>query len=231
MIKNLFIDLDDTLWDTYHNNKESLRQVYTQLGWQTFAPDYDAFWDNYWIHNETLWALYRHDQIDKYTLILRRLREPMPWLNSLSDEEILDINRLFLANTATKTQLVDGACDVLEYLHRYYRVYILSNGFREVQSAKVERSGLLPYIHRMILSEDAGINKPNKAIFRYACSCTNSRVNESLMIGDSWAADIMGAKNIGMSSIWFNPSGLPLPEDPYRPGHIIARLEELRHIL
>ena len=231
MIKNLFIDLDDTLWDTYHNNKESLRELYLEEGWQQFAPDYDAFWEKYWIHNEGLWELYRHDEIDKYTLTLRRMREPMPWLASLSDEEILALNRRFLAVTATKTRLVEGALEVMEYLHRYYRIYILSNGFREVQHAKVERSGLLPYIHRMILSEDAGVNKPNATIFRYACSATNSRCAESLMIGDSWPADIVGAKNVGMPSIWFNPNGLECSMEGYAPRHVIGHLKELFQIL
>ena len=220
MIKNLFIDLDDTLWDTYHNNKESLRELYLEEGWQQFAPDYEG-----------LWELYRHDKIDKYTLTLRRMREPMPWLASLSDEEILALNRRFLAATSTKTRLVEGALEVMEYLHRYYRIYILSNGFREVQHAKVERSGLLPYIHRMILSEDAGVNKPNATIFRYACSATNSRCAESLMIGDSWPADIVGAKNVGMPSIWFNPKGLECSMEGYAPRHIIGHLKELFQLL
>ena len=159
------------------------------------------------------------------------MREPMPWLASLSDEEILALNRRFLAVTATKTRLVEGALEVMEYLHRYYRIYILSNGFREVQHAKVERSGLLPYIHRMILSEDAGVNKPNAAIFRYACSTTNSRCAESLMIGDSWPADIVGAKNVGMPSIWFNPKGLECSMEGYAPRHIIGHLKELFQLL
>ena len=155
----------------------------------------------------------------------------MPWLASLSDEEILALNRRFLAVTATKTRLVEGALEVMEYLHRYYRIYILSNGFREVQHAKVERSGLLPYIHRMILSEDAGVNKPNATIFRYACSATNSRCAESLMIGDSWPADIVGAKNVGMPSIWFNPKGLECSMEGYAPRHVIGHLKELFQLL
>ena len=81
----------------------------------------------------------------------------------------------------------------MEYLRPSYRMYILSNGFREVQFKKLCNSGLAPYFKRMILSEDACIQKPHKEIFDFALKNTNSRRSESLMIGDSWEADIIVA--------------------------------------
>lgn len=208
-----------------------MQEIYHTYQWNRFEPDFETLWLRYWQHNENLWSLYRKNEIDKYTLTLRRLREPLPWLMEKSDNEILALNKAFLAATATKTGLVSGALATLEYLHRYYRIYILSNGFREVQSKKLERSGLAPYVHRMILSEDAGINKPHKEIFTYAFSCTNSRASESLMIGDSWEADIEGARRAGMSAIWFNPQQLPLPHQEYKPLYIIQELSQLCSLL
>lgn len=232
MIKNIFIDLDDTLWATYLNSKESLHDVYINNHWEEIEPDFDSFWMRYWSTNESLWDEYRQGKITKYELKMTRIRRVFEGKKEWTDEEVMQFNEQFLKQTSTKTRLIEGALDTLAYLHRYYRIYILSNGFREVQRAKIELSGIAPYIDRIILSEDAGINKPHRKIFQYAFSVTNTRACESIMIGDSWEADIIGAFNAGIASIWFNPNQIPLPNNaPQHPTHTISRLEELRHIL
>lgn len=232
MIKNLFFDLDDTLWATYENSRESMLEVYNKHNWAQYIGEYNGFWVRYWSINEALWEEYRQGRIDKFQLKMERMRRVFNGLKEWNDNEIATFNDEFLACTSTKTTLLPGAIEVLSYLHRYYRIYILSNGFREVQAAKIERSGLSPYIDRIILSEDAACNKPHRAIFQYAFSTTNSRSSESLMIGDSWAADIEGAHNASIPSIWVNPSEAAIPpESRAQPIHIIKDLRELLSLL
>ena len=108
-------------------------------------------------------------------------------------------------------------------------MFILSNGFREVQSLKLQNSGLAPYFDRLILSEDANIQKPHKGIFDYALVNTNSRRNESLMIGDSWDADIVGAYQSRIDQIWFNPKDCP-PKG-FIPTFTVKKLDEIKNIL
>lgn len=60
----------------------------------------------------------------------------------------------------------------------------------------VGRSGRV--FQKVILSEDLGVLKPWPAIFNFALSATQSELRESLMIGDSWEADITGAHGVGM---------------------------------
>ncbi|MBB6274992.1 YjjG family noncanonical pyrimidine nucleotidase [Porphyromonas circumdentaria] len=228
MIKNIFIDLDDTLWATYENSRESMYEVYSKNNWAEYMQDFETFWQCYWTINENLWEEYRQGRISKYELKTQRFQKLFAGIKEWSQEDILSFNNDFLAHTSTKTALIPDSIEVLSYLHRYYRVYILSNGFREVQSAKINRSGLAPYIDRIILSEDAGCNKPHRGIFQYAFSVTNSRVSESIMIGDSWAADIEGAHNAFIPSVWFNPKENPLPEEKKaKPLYIIKKLKEL----
>ena len=81
----------------------------------------------------------------------------------------------------------------------------------------------------MILSEDANIQKPHKGIFDFALKNTNSRRSESLMIGDSWEADIIGAYQSKIDQIWLNPEGLPA--DGFNPTHTVRSLEEIKSIL
>ena len=60
--KSLFIDLDDTLWDTYHNNKECLEEVYVAHHFDRHYASFEAFFDIYWPHNNLLWEQYRNNE-------------------------------------------------------------------------------------------------------------------------------------------------------------------------
>lgn len=227
--KNLFIDLDDTLWDTYHNNKECLEEIYTDYHFSRYYASFEAFFDIYWPHNELLWKRYRAGEIDRQTLIVDRFLYVLRPLGIEDTKEVLAVNHDFLRRTTTKTGLVDGAIELLEYLRPTYRLYILSNGFREVQDKKLRNSGLAPYFTRMILSEDAGIQKPHKGIFDFALVNTNSRRSETLMIGDCFEADILGARQSRIDQLWFNPKGLP-PQG-FTPTYMVGKLEEIKGVL
>ena len=227
--KCLFIDLDDTLWDTYHNNKECLRELYTEYRMGRFYTSFEAFFSIYMPNNVELWAKYRRGDINKQTLMIERFRNILKPLGITSPIEILRINDCFLEKTTLQKGLIAGAMDLLNYLKPKYRLFILSNGFREVQYLKLVNSGLAPFFEQMILSEDAKIQKPHKGIFEYALLHTNSKREESLMIGDCWDADILGAKNAGMDALWFNPKGES--EQGFSPLFTVHSLEEIKKIL
>lgn len=227
--KNLFIDLDDTLWDTYHNNKECLEELYIDHHFDRYYTSFEAFFSVYWPHNELLWKQYREGVIDRQTLILDRFLYVLRPMGIEEPKEVLAINNDFLRRTTTKTRLVPGAIELLEHLRPSYRMYILSNGFREVQDKKLRNSGLAPYFIRMILSEDAGIQKPHKGIFDFALINTNSRRTETLMIGDSFEADIFGAHQSRIDQLWFNPKG-DAPQG-FTPTFTVRSLKEIENIL
>ena len=52
--KSIFIDLDDTLWDTYHNNKECLEELYTDYHFNRYYASFEAFFDIYMPHESIL---------------------------------------------------------------------------------------------------------------------------------------------------------------------------------
>lgn len=227
--KNLFIDLDDTLWDTYHNNKECLEEIYADYHFNRYYASFEAFFDIYMPHNLSLWQRYRSGEIDRQTLIVDRFRYMLQPMGIDDTKSILALNSDFLQRTTTKTRLLPGAIELLEYLRPSYRLYILSNGFREIQDKKMRNSGLAPYFTRMILSEDAGIQKPQKGIFDFALKNTNSRRTETLMIGDCWEADIAGAYNSRIDQLWLNPDNLPF--NGFTPTYTVKSLAEIVRIL
>lgn len=88
----------------------------------------------------------------------------------------------------------------------------------------MEVSGLNPYFTQVIISEDVGVNKPNKAIFEHALAKAAAEKQESIMIGDSLEADIRGAQAFGLQAIFFNPLRVEKPADVTWQ---ISNLEEL----
>lgn len=229
--KSLFFDLDDTLWDTWHNNKECLREIYADYHFGRYYTSFDAFFDKYMPHNELLWAQYRNNAIDRQTLIRERLLHILRPMGIDDVAYALRLNDDFLQRTASKTKIIEGAIDLLQYLYPRYRLFILSNGFREIQAQKMHNAGLAPYFERLILSEDAAIQKPHKAIFDYALKNTNSRRAASLMIGDSWEADIAGAQAAKINQLWFNPRNTPTPPSKDPPTYTVQTLSDIKKIL
>jgi putative hydrolase of the HAD superfamily len=229
--KSLFIDFDDTLWDTYTNNKNCLEDIYTDYPFSPYYPSFEAFFNHYQPHNLELWRRYRNHEIDRYTLMVERFRHVLAPIGITDADSALKLNNEFLKRTtgSNKTVLIPGAIDLLEYLRPCYKLYILSNGFREVQHKKLENAGLTPYFTRVILSEDAAIQKPHKEIFDFALQTTNSRRRESLMIGDSWEADVEGAHNSRIAQLWFNPHHLPARN--FSPTYTVHSLSEIKNIL
>ena len=93
----------------------------------------------------------------------------------------------------------------MDYLRsREYRIHMCSNGFHEVQYKKLQACGLRDYFDTVILSEDAGYNKPAREFFEYALRQSGARQDTTLMIGDNFNTDILGAKRAGLATAYFN---------------------------
>ena len=134
-----------------------------------------------------------------------------------------------LATIPTKSKLMPHAREVLEYLSAKYNLYILSNGFKELQFHKMRSSDIDKYFRKVVLSDDIGILKPWPEIFHFALSATQSELNDSLMIGDSWENDIAGAAGVGMHQVFYNLSGRT--DLPFTPTYQITDLKELLDLL
>jgi putative hydrolase of the HAD superfamily len=229
MYTNLFIDLDDTLWDTFNNNKKSLEEVYYEFFLDRYYTSFEVFFQLYHPINTQLWDQYRDGIIDKTTLTIDRFRHLLKPTGRTTTPEVLAFNASFLKHSSQKTNLIPGAIQLLEHLKPHYKMHILSNGFREVQYKKIQNAGLTPYFDQIILSEDAGVNKPHPNIFDYALKKAQANRKQTLMIGDSWEADIQGAHNAQINQIWFNPQQTPSKQ--FTPTHTVQTLIEITTIL
>jgi len=103
--------------------------------------------------------------------------------------------------------LNDGVTEILQYLKKKrYQINIITNGFSEVQRKKIETSGLKPFFDKIFISEEIKSPKPDRAIFEHAIKSSNARKNSSLMVGDDWEVDVLGALKFGIDAVWFQNS-------------------------
>lgn len=229
--KDLFIDFDDTLYDTHGNSVIALRETFEAFRLERWFPDPQIFYDAYWLANIDLWMRYSRGEITRDYLIVERFRRPLSEGKGLEISEALclEMSDRFLEFCATKSGVVEGAHELMDYLKgRGYRMHMTSNGFHEVQYKKLAASGLRDYFDTIILSEDAGANKPSKAFFDYAFAQSGASVDTTMMIGDNLQTDIIGARDVGLDTILFNRWDVP-PSDI--PTHTVATLREIMQIL
>jgi putative hydrolase of the HAD superfamily len=228
--KFIFFDLDRTLWDFETNSIITFKDIFNKHNLHNVFPDFDAFINAYKAHNEILWAKYRLGEIKKNELRSKR------FLLTLQDfgvnNQILaeNIGTDYIEISPTKKELFPHSIEVLEYLHKKYTLGIITNGFKEVQHKKLKNCKLDKYFKSVFCSEDVGHQKPRPEIFQFALSSLNAKKTESLMIGDDFNVDIIGAKNYGIDSVFFNPNKMLIDLNKERITEI-SSLKELINIL
>lgn len=227
--KNLFFDLDDTLWAFSQNAHDTFEEVYDKYRLGRYFDSFTHFYSLYQRRNTELWIEYGNGQVTKEELNRQRFLYPLQAVG-VDDEALAKCySEDFFSIIPTKSCLMPYAEEVLSYLAPKYNLYILSNGFRELQFSKMRSAGIDTYFDQILLSEDFGVMKPRPEIFNFALSVTQSELSESLMIGDSWEADITGAHGVGMHQVYYNVSGRT--DFPFRPTYLIADLKELMELL
>jgi putative hydrolase of the HAD superfamily len=227
--KHLFFDLDHTLWDFEANAKETLQELCTINALQEKGvTDFDLFFKRYCYHNDQLWQRYTNGTIKQEELRWKRM-----WLSLLdfkiADEPLAKLLAVqFLEQLPNRKNLFPYTIEILEYLKaKHYLLHLITNGFESVQHSKLFHSNLSDYFEEVITSEKANSLKPNKEIFEFALQVTQANINESIMIGDNIDADIKGAMNAGLDTVFVNHLNI---ETDVKPTYIVHHLRELEEI-
>jgi len=204
---HLFFDLDNTLWDFTNNSRLAMKQTMEQNGLLAKLDSFDSFFHDYEQINHSLWNDYHLKKITKQKLIIDRFSRSLKSYG-IHNYDWIELNRLYLENMALQTQLLPGSIKTLTSLKsKGYQMHIITNGFREVQHSKLINCGLSPFFTKIFISEDIQTTKPHRQIFEHALKSTNARKSRSIMIGDSWETDIIGALEFGMDQIMFMNKG------------------------
>ncbi|WP_291726882.1 YjjG family noncanonical pyrimidine nucleotidase [Bernardetia sp.] len=219
---NIFFDLDHTLWDFEQNSKQTLLSLYQkyELSDKIISNETISFDDFLFAFRTTikfLWKQHNTGLVDKakirelrFLLIfkeLHKLRNREKDFDGTSYQNLLeDLEEDYQYYCPRQPHLLPFAFEMLTYLKsKNYQLHILTNGFEESQKLKLEHSGILPFFKNIITSDCTGFTKPNPIIFNHALTISNATPQNSIMIGDSFDADILGARSLGMKTIFYNP--------------------------
>jgi putative hydrolase of the HAD superfamily len=211
--KHIFFDLDHTLWDFTSNSRKTLKGIFDEFRLKEKGiSSFDVFVEKYETINEGLWTKYRAGTIDKSTL--RNGRFPAVFRHWEIHDQVLanDINERYLTEGPKQPGLMPNAIETLEYLQTRYEVHLITNGFKEVQSTKLNASGLQGYFKTITTSEEVGVLKPNPKVFHHALGLALAQPDHSIYVGDHFDSDVIGSKNAGIDQVFFNPHDLDHPK-------------------
>ncbi|MCA0930998.1 YjjG family noncanonical pyrimidine nucleotidase [Lutimonas saemankumensis] len=204
-VGHIFFDLDHTLWDFETNSNRTFEYIFRRNGIDLDLAD---FHNVYRPINLKYWKLFRENRVTKADLRYNRLREAFDGVGVKIDDEMIHLlSEEYITYLADHNDLFDNAIDVLDYLKEKYAIHIITNGFEEVQRRKLKNSNLLPFFDQIVTSEKAGVKKPHPEIFKFALQAAGAEPDRSVMIGDNFEADILGAKNVGMQTIFCKFNG------------------------
>lgn len=201
-IQHVFFDLDHTLWDFEKNSDLAFQKVFKKQG---IHVDLTLFLEVYKPLNLEYWRLYREEKISKSALRYERLKKTFDAVNYEISDDLIDIIAIeYIDFLPHFVHLFNGTFEILDYLKDKYKLHIITNGFEEIQTKKMESSKIAHYFQEIITSDSVGVKKPNPKVFQHALKVANASLENSIMIGDSIEADIFGAINIGMKALHCN---------------------------
>ncbi|WP_027880223.1 YjjG family noncanonical pyrimidine nucleotidase [Mesoflavibacter zeaxanthinifaciens] len=201
-IEHIFFDLDHTLWDFDKNSALTFDFIFKKNNLQLSLPEFLSVYEPL---NLQYWKLYREEKVSKEHLRFYRLKDTFDTLNIEVEAEVINkLSEDYIDNLSNQNHLFDGTFEILDYLKPKYQLHIITNGFEAVQYHKMKKSNIFHFFETITNSEMVGVKKPNPKIFNHALDLANATTKNSIMIGDNYEADILGALNIGLDAICFN---------------------------
>lgn len=208
----ILFDMDDTIFDHSLTSRAALRELrfaepvlrrrtLTEV-WHEYGRLLEA------VHPDVLAGRITVDRSRSERF--RRLAEFCG--GQISEREGEDLSRRYRARYRTLRRPVPGAPELLRRLHGRAVIGIVTNNQVAEQEEKLVTFGLRDLVDLLVVSEGVGVAKPDPEIFRIALERANAAAEDAVMLGDSWALDVLGARSAGIRAVWFNRFRLPNPD-------------------
>ena len=225
MIKTILFDIDDTLLDFKKGQKNALRKMFNDQGIEMTS---DVF-ETYQARNHELWQQFERGEIEKERVLSERFTYIFEECGLVRDGKEMD--ELFRGYLKEEAILLPHAYETVSALSEQYDLYIVTNGVSVTQYSRLDKSGLRPYFKDVFVSEDTGYQKPMPEFFDYAFErIAGANTDETIIIGDSLSADIVGGNRYGIKTCWYNPDNLEMTGES-QPDYEINDLSKLSELL
>lgn len=219
--KWILFDADETLF--HFDAFAGLKLMFSRFNVEFSLDDFAAYQQV----NKPLWVDYQNGLINAAHLQHMRFTH---WANKLSVTP-QHLNSEFLAAMGDICQPLPGARALVDSLSGKVNLGIITNGFTELQSIRLSRTGFQDAFSPVVISEQLGKAKPDVAIFNYALSLMGEpEKHQVLMVGDNLHSDILGGINAGIDTCWLNHHGVEVSDD-ISPSYQVSNLAELQQLL
>jgi HAD superfamily hydrolase (TIGR01549 family) len=203
VIRFVYFDLDDTLLDHRKAEKAALADCREHFAEHLNGHELAHIQETYHAHNVPLWRDYGAGIITKHDLKRLRFEHLMTTLEV--DTMAADVlGEHYLNRYAHHWSWIEGAESAFHAIADRFPVGILTNGFKEIQNAKLDRfPSLRERAASIVISEEVGVMKPDPAIFAHAAEKAGTSPEEILYVGDSLHSDVEGGRNSRWQVAWF----------------------------
>ncbi len=213
MLRAVLFDLDDTLFDHAGCARDALSAVQgchaslSAMGFDALERTHAIFLEQ--LHADVMLGRVRLDEARR-----ERFRRLLAACGAdAADDLAAHVAATYRDAYRDARRAVAGAAALVAAVRDRARVGIVSNNLLEEQQEKLRTCALDRFVDALVVSEDVGVSKPDPLIFRVALERLDCGPGEAVMVGDSWNADVAGARAAGIRAVWFNPGGVRAPDD------------------
>ena len=200
----VLFDADNTLFDFDAAEAQALDLTLEAYGYPVDGRSRDC----YLTVNRDLWERFDRGEVKREWLVVERFAALQRSLGGHHDPA--EMNAFYLSRLAEAGCLLPGAEELCRALVPSCTLAIVTNGVASAQRGRFARSPLKALIPWLFISEEVGYQKPQRQFFDAVLSAMSLPPSARIVVvGDSLTADILGAVNAGLDSIWYNPNGLP----------------------
>lgn len=225
MIKHVLLDIDDTILDFKKAEAIAIRKTFQHIG----IPVDDALIKRYSEINQLQWERLERGELTREQVLVERFDILFEELGVNAPSEMAQATYEYLLGIGH--YFIDGAEEMLKSLYGKYELYVVSNGTANVQDRRMKSADIVKYFKGIFISERVGFNKPSKEFFDAAfAEMDGFDPTCAILVGDSLTSDILGGKNAGIKTCWYNPKGKP-PRADIVPDYEIKNLSELPELL
>ncbi|EGR0931955.1 TPA: HAD-IA family hydrolase [Vibrio parahaemolyticus] len=236
MLKAIFFDMDETLCGTSQADKAAgqkfaawIQQTYPQVSDpQAFLQRYlQGVYKKLNAEFPQLVALLPDENAFRCSLIQTILAEDGIHIDA---EQAQQAQHYFDSARMGAFTFFPGVKEMLTDLRKHYKLVVITNGPIFSQHPKLKATQMDEWVDHIIVGGEEPEEKPAASIFQKALNLVDIKPEEALHIGDSLAADIAGANNMGILSVWVNATGASNPTE-ITPNFEIRETVELKEIL
>jgi 2-haloacid dehalogenase len=222
----ILFDADETLFDFKKSERDAFKNTMFE-----FNIDYDENHHLKIYHdiNAAIWKEFEEGLITQQKLKVERFKRLSHSLKIRFDE--IQFAKSYMNHLANASFLYEDSINLVESLHKDFRLSIVTNGLKDVQDNRIRKSIIAKYFDDIVVSEEVMVSKPDPKIFEHALKNINhTDKGNVLIVGDSLTSDIQGGINFGIDTCWFNPNKI-INKTGIKPTYEISNLMDLKDIV